>query len=67
MNALAKAVLLTAATLAVSRVEARESCTLITLKNDYKGASVVFLGESIGGEPGTARFRVIQAWATLLD
>ena len=42
--------------------QARENCTLITLKDDYKRASIVLLGEALTNDAGGARFRVIRAW-----
>lgn len=46
----------------VSTSEARESCTVITLKDDYKRASFVLLGEVLPREGGVGRYKVIRAW-----
>jgi hypothetical protein len=43
-----------------TRSHARESCTVISLKDDYKRATAVFVGESLRSNTGTAHFRVIQ-------
>lgn len=54
--------ILTAALLLIwtSGVAARQSCTVITLKDDFKRASVVFLGEAYSTQQG--QFRVIKVW-----
>jgi hypothetical protein len=45
-----------------SPVVARESCTRVSLKDDYKRAAIVMLGEALPSQPGEARFRLIRAW-----
>ena len=42
--------------------DGRNTCTLITLKDDFKRASLVLLGKALPSDPGTTRFRTIRAW-----
>lgn len=41
---------------------ARETCMVITLKDDYRRASFVLLGEVLPRDGGIGRYKVIRAW-----